>query len=269
MWPFNRLILTSIITSILASFAFLAFPFASVAQIEPACVISTDETATLSQISERNELSLKDGRLVRLAGITLGSLPQGESSWPDFLTKLTQDSTIRLALSGEKDRWGRYSAQVFVKPHEANAEAWLQGFLLEIGAARLLPENEARKCWQEMRKLEEQARKAKLGLWALKDAVLKSSEPAAILRKRGQLAMVEGKIIGIGETRGVFYLNFGRSWQNDFTVIVLKRQLKLFEAASIHPRGLESKYIRVRGIVDGQNGPRIEAALPEQIEKLD
>lgn len=227
------------------------------------------EIVTIDHVGERGELTLGDGRIVRLAGLDLGVSPPGEHDWTSFLTRLTRDAAIRLGNTGEKDRWGRIGAQVYVKPQEAGTEAWLQGFLLEIGAARLLPEPEVKSCWVELRAEEDRGRLGKAGVWAEQGAILEPSAPEAILKKRGQLAMVEGKIIGLGESRAVFYLNFGRSWRNDFSVLILKRQAKLFDSAGLKPADLVRKRVRVRGIVDGLQGPRIEVSLPEQIEVLD
>ena len=233
------------------------------------CQPRSSETVRVQRIGERNELLLDDGRSVRLAGLDLKLPPPEGGSWPVFLETLTQNAALRLEGVVGPDRWGRMHAQVFVKPDEADAEAWLQGYLLDSGTARLLPEMEARTCWVAMLNAENAARKEKRGLWAAHDVSFSSDQPADIFKKRGELAMVEGKILGIGESRAVFYLNFGRSWRNDFTVIILKRQMKQFESAGLKISDLAQKQVRVRGIVDGQYGPRIEASMPEQIEKLD
>ena len=190
-------------------------------------------------------------------------------SWQVLLSRLTSDAAIRVSKPAEPDRWGRIAAQVYVAPRESHSEAWLQAFLLEIGASRLVPEPDVKPCWKSLKAEEDRARTAKTGLWGAPNAVFSPEDPAAILKKRGELAMVEGTIIGVGESRAVFYLNFGRSWRNDFTVLILKRQAKLFDSAGLKPQALAKKRVRVSGVVDGQTGPRIEASMPEQIEVLD
>ena len=40
-------------------------------------------------------------------------------------------------------------------------------------------------------------------------------------------------------------------------------------AAGLAPKALENRRVRVRGWVEERNGPRIEAASPEQIEIAD
>ena len=227
------------------------------------------ESVIVDHADERGELTLRDGRKVRLAGLDLSVPPSDGTDWRSLLTLLTRDAAIRLSRPSEPDRWGRIAAQLHIRPHEAETEAWLQGFLLETGVVRLRPEPDAKPCWAALKAEEDRARGARVGLWAEPNAVLTSSTPEAIFKKRGRLAMVEGKIIGLGESRAVFYLNFGRSWRNDFTVIILKRQSKLFDSAGLKPSDLVDKRVRIRGIVDGQYGPRIEISGPEQIELLD
>ena len=68
---------------------------------------------------------------------------------------------------------------------------------------------------------------------------------------------------------GTIYVNFGRRWTRDFTVIILRRLEKAFTAAGVEPKKLESRRIRVRGWIEQRGGPVITAETPEQIEVLD
>jgi hypothetical protein len=52
-------------------------------------------------------------------------------------------------------------------------------------------------------------------------------------------------------------------------VTVSKRNERVFTAAGIEPKKLEGRRLRVRGWIEERNGPRIEAARPEQIEIAD
>jgi hypothetical protein len=45
-----------------------------------------------------------------------------------------------------------------------------------------------------------------------------------------------------------------------------KRDESAFAAAGVEPKKLEARRVRVRGWIEERNGPRIEAARPEQIE---
>jgi hypothetical protein len=80
---------------------------------------------------------------------------------------------------------------------------------------------------------------------------------------------VEGKVLSVHESGATIYVNFGRRWTRDFTVIILKRVSRVFTAAGVEPKQLEGHRIRVRGWVEQRGGPVISAEVPEQIEILD
>ena len=68
------------------------------------------------------------------------------------------------------------------------------------------------------------------------------------------------------ESGGTIYVNFGRRYTRDFSVIIASRLRRSFAAAGIEPKSLEGRRIRVRGFIERRSGPVIEAAAPEQIE---
>ena len=45
-------------------------------------------------------------------------------------------------------------------------------------------------------------------------------------RERGHFTLVEGKVLSVRESGGTIYLNFGRRWTRDFSVIILRAQLR-------------------------------------------
>ena len=59
-------------------------------------------------------------------------------------------------------------------------------------------------------------------------------------------------------------MNFGRRWSEALTVTISKRNERNFAAAGLDPKRLENRRVRVRGWIEERNGPRIEAASPEQ-----
>jgi hypothetical protein len=78
--------------------------------------------------------------------------------------------------------------------------------------------------------------------------------------------VVEGKVSSVRESGGTIYVNFGRRWSQALTVTILKRHERTFAAVGMEPKKLENRRVRVRGWLEERNGPRIEAAHPEQIE---
>ena len=68
------------------------------------------------------------------------------------------------------------------------------------------------------------------------------------------------------ESGATIYVNFGRRWTRDFTVIILRRMSRAFTAAGIEPKKLKGRRIRVRGWPEQRGGPINTAEAPEQIE---
>jgi endonuclease YncB( thermonuclease family) len=238
------------------------------AQTPASCADSPQEIVQITKINPDNSIQLDDGRVIKLAGIDETSRSILSKTYI-LLNQLTPSAQIKISTNGVKDRWGRIGAHVFITPNEADVQAWLQGFLLQFGHSRLSLEAHTDPCVQAMKALETEAITQKRGLWAEDFAIIESSNAAELLKRRGELVHIRGTIIGIGETRTVYYLNFGKSWQKDLSIVILKRHMKLFEPAGLSPRSLDRKQVYIRGIVDGDVGPRLEVSRPDQIEKLD
>ena len=64
------------------------------------------------------------------------------------------------------------------------------------------------------------------------------------------------------------YLNFGRHWTKNFSVIILRRSRRKFSPAGALPQRLQGDHIRVRGWMEQRSGPVIEADAPEQIKLI-
>jgi DNA/RNA endonuclease YhcR with UshA esterase domain len=86
---------------------------------------------------------------------------------------------------------------------------------------------------------------------------------------RGRFAIVEGKVVSVRESGATIYVNFGRRWDEDFTVTISKRNERLFAGSGLMPKSLTGRRVRIRGVVEERGGPWIEAILPGQIEIVD
>jgi Staphylococcal nuclease homologue len=227
-----------------------------------ACRLTDIGSATVRAASD-SDLTLDDGRIVRLSG--LENLAENAT-----LTIVGQQITLkRIATVAETDRYGRIQAQVFLSRQgmELGAQRWFQADLLSQGKARLGARVGDPACAAELRVYESSARAAKLGLWADPVYVMtKAEDPAEVLERRGRLALVEGTVLSVRESGGTIYVNFGRRWTEDFTVTIAKRNERSFTAAGLEPRRLQGLRVRVRGWIEQRGGPWVEAARPEQIE---
>ena len=90
-----------------------------------------------------------------------------------------------------------------------------------------------------------------------------------ISASQGHFALIEGRVLSVRESGATIYVNFGRRWTRDFSVIIPKRSRSSFVAAGIDIKAFEGRRIRVRGTIEQRSGPIVQAIAPEQIELID
>ncbi len=223
-------------------------------------------------VVDGDTLILRDGREIRLVGIQAPKLPLGRrgfKAWPlageakQALEKLTLGKRLTLSFGGRRmDRHGRWLAHLHTK-----SRLWVQGALLKEGMARVYSFADNRAVIAEMLALEREARAAKRGIWG-KDfyQVLKAEK---IERRTRGFQIVEGLVLKVAPTRRRTYLNFGRDWKRDFTIVIEARSRRAFPERGARLKKLEGKRVRVRGWLRWRNGPMLTATHPEQIEVLE
>lgn len=234
-------------------------------------------TGRVVSISDGDTFDLDSGLTVRLVGIQAPKLPLGRDgfvAWPlgdeakDLIENLTLGRTVSLHYGGAKrDRYGRALAHVFVETDAG--QLWVQGAMLEAGLARVYSFPDNRNCLAELYAAEARGRAERLGVWrdpyyAVRDA----TRPETILERLGGYELVEGRVLNADMAGNRVYLNFGRYWKEDFTVVIESGGLRLFERAGFDPLALENTVVRVRGWIDSHDGPRMLITHPEQIEIL-
>jgi endonuclease YncB( thermonuclease family) len=243
-----------------AAFALASIVCSARAQ-DAACKLTALGSATVTSVRDGGTLMLDDGRELRLAGIEVAAGSR------DALLVLAAGQKLRLERLGpEQDRYGRLIAYAF--PGEAAQS--LQAALLEQGRARVSARIGAKPCAEALLTMERAARAAKRGLWADPNfAPLQAENLTQLQAERGRFALVEGKVLSVRESGATIYVNFGRRWTRDFTVIILKRQQRTFTAAGVEPKQLEGHRIRISGWIEQRGGPVVMADAPEQIELID
>jgi endonuclease YncB( thermonuclease family) len=226
-------------------------------------------------VTDGDTALLDNGISVRLIGMQAPKLPQGRDfdAWPlaetakAGLETLLVGKDVRIRYGGErKDRHGRTLGQLFV---DAEPAVWAQRQMLVDGLARVYSFPDNRACVTELLAAEGTARLKRLGIWADPYyAVRRADRPLDLADRAGNYELVEGRVLLAEQVRSGVYLNFGRHWKEDFTVVIDKSALGLFATAGLDPLALEGALVRVRGWVDTHDGPRIEVTHPEQIEVL-
>jgi endonuclease YncB( thermonuclease family) len=231
------------------------------APAQPPCGQASLGTATVASVRDGRTLLLSDGRELRLAGIEAAT--DGHAA----LQSLTAGETLRLERLGRgDDRYGRLVAFAYTGASETS----LQQALLEVGQARVSARVGDKTCAAALLGAESAARTARRGLWADPNfAPLPAQNLALLKTKRGQFALVEGKVLSVRESGSTIYVNFGRRWTRDFSVSIRRRLQKSFTAAGVEPKTLQGERVRVRGWLEQRNGPAIEVDAPEQIEFVD
>ena len=226
----------------------------------------------VKSVVDGDTLIFTDGREIRLVGIQAPKLPLGRrgfKAWPlageakQALEKLTLGKRLTLSFGGRRmDRHGRWLAHLHTK-----SRLWVQGALLKEGMARVYSFADNRAVIAEMLALEREARAAKRGIWG-KDfyQVLKAEK---IERRTRGFQIVEGRVLKVALTRRRTYLNFGRDWKRDFTIVIEARSRRAFPERGARLKKLEGKRVRVRGWLRWRNGPMLTATHPEQIEVLE
>jgi endonuclease YncB( thermonuclease family) len=233
---------------------------ASPAEAQQHCTLSPIGTANVAAVRDGRTLQLSDGRVLRLAAIEV-TAQSGAA-----LQALVAGRTLHLAKLGpDRDRYGRLVAFAFA----GDAKISVQQSLLAEGEARVSARVGDKACADELLTAERQARVERRGLWADPNFAPLPAESSMRLRgERGRFALVEGKVLSVRESGGTIYVNFGRQWTRGFSVIILRRNQRIFAAAGLAPRELTGHRVRVRGWIEQWRGPVIEADAPEQIELI-
>jgi hypothetical protein len=193
------------------------------------------------------------------------------------LTSLLLGKTVTLQLAERKrDRYGRILAQIMIT--QGNETIWTQERLVAEGLARVISFPDNRLCTAELLAKEDEARRAKQGLWKSGFFAIREANAEDLLyRLVESYEIVEGRVRNVAEIRGRTYINFGDNWRRDFTAFIAPQTSARASEASgeavqpttIDAASLTGKRVRVRGWLKNFNGPSITVTHPEQIEVLE
>jgi len=246
----------------------LALGALGVGEAAAQCALTPIGSATVAAVRDGRTLVLTDGRELRLAAIETPDAPHAAAA-KSALEALAGGQTLslkRLGESSDTDRYSRPVAFAFLP----DADESLQESLLETGQAEVSARVGDKACADLLLNLERSARAGRRGLWADPNfAPLPADKPGEIAAKRGQFALIEGKVLSVHVSGATIYVNFGRRWTRDFTVMIARRRQRAFAAGGVIANKLAGRRVRVRGWIEQRGGPIIEAEAPEQIEVAD
>lgn len=239
-----------------------------IALAEPAtavCLPGPTEPAHVAAIADARTLELADGRLVRPAAIESFALIGEDAAHADAvlaegLTALLAGRQAHVHFTSDKpDRYGRLAALI------ATADGLVQARLAAEGVALALPDADGGPCTADILAAEAAARSQKAGLWA--EIAVLPARPGALSPHLGGYVIFEGRVLSVGNRTRRTYLNFGRRWSEDVTVIIESRDRDSFGGAEAL-EALAGRRVRVRGFVEERGGPLVTVRWTGQIEVL-
>lgn len=206
------------------------------------------------------DLRLAEGGLFRLLGARVASGDAARAS------EMARQGGFSLWTDSQAapDRWGRRPA---VARGSRDSAADLAQILLESGLAVATPQDLPQDCRVPLLQAESRARAARLGLWARsEDGLLDAAAGPAVAGRAGRFAVMEGRIVSVGQTRRAAYLNFGARG------LAASAEMPLPVWREIERRGwtrenLRGQKVRARGLVQEASPARmlVEAAASIEI----
>ena len=228
-------------------------------------------TVTAKSARDGVTVQLTDGRKLRLARVVAANDFDGDEraarDAAQALARIVAGRSLALHGRSATDRYGRLTAQVVLVDPEP---AWLQAALAGEGILRVAPEAGEPACAASLLPFEHKARAARTGLWAEpRFALQKADDLAALNAAAGHFAVVEGIVARVGEAGSRLFLDFGRRYMEDFTLVLSRDARQAFASAGIDLKTLKGKKVRARGVLFPWGGPAIELRKPAALEVVD
>lgn len=211
------------------------------------------ETVRIDKIISGDEVSLADGRVLRLAGVKAAS-----SEAEAWLRAQAEGHAARLQ-AVSTDRYGRTAATLYLDGHDLP----VQDDMLRAGMAFVYPLTGGEAYVDNLLAAEATARAEKRGFWA--QAFVPADEAAPLI---GHYGFVEGVVTDVARVGGKVYINFGEDWRDDFTITIRAKNVKMFRQAGVDPMAFKGRTVRVRGWVTRDSGPGVTVTDPRQIEMV-
>ena len=179
----------------------------------------------------------------------------------EYNRRLVEGKPVKIEFDVDRyDRYGRLLGYCFVDDKFVNAE------LIEKGYAVIYTYPPNVKYADLFVKLQAEAREKQRGLWT--SYVLIDASDAHLYVN--QIRRVRGRVLSTYESNKCIFLNFGRDYKSDFTVVIFKNSLDTFRNRNIDPINFyRGKIIEVSGRIKEYNGPEIIVNSPYEIEVND
>ncbi|WP_306258958.1 hypothetical protein [Pararhizobium sp. IMCC21322] len=237
------------------------------------CGLKPNEPGTIVAADSTGDLSLQDGRKLKLAGVRIAASPNP-------LADLVGQTIVPYPAAKGPDRTGFTPAHILLSAETDNQPpVWLQQKLLQQGNAFIYIYPDQISCASALRSSEETARQSGTGIWNLdllhptpisipKDTqsfFLGTAGHFDADRAVGHYGIIRGLVLSTGSAGRWRYLNFGRNYTEDFTVRLTANVEKRLSEHGFTLKGLKDRTIEVRGIVQSNGGPLVDVFDTAQI----
>jgi hypothetical protein len=225
------------------------------------------EPVRVIAIDENFDVAFSTGAIATIPGL---EFEKSDEARRTLLAWTSAAETHARILGPKPDRWGRLVADLYTRDAGSAAPLLALGErAIEAGLALYRPDAEARACRSKLLDAERRARESRSGIWSETDRrPLAASDSKAIAAAPNGFTLVEGHISGIGDAGGRIYLNFGKIRSVDLAIVILKRNIPIFESRGVALQNLVGRRVRVRGLLDRRFGPVMEIADPDALELM-
>jgi endonuclease YncB( thermonuclease family) len=250
----------------------LAFLAASLIPAVPALACASlsgpSVPASLTGLTAEGDLALSDGTTARLVGIRLAPAEATSEAVAAALYPWLEHSGAALMLAApEPDRWGRRMVAV-ASPYGNHPDS-LGLTLVRKGLAIAWTPDLPPDCRNAYLHAEQEARNERIGRWAdASRGLLDASDGERAVTLAGEIAIMQGLVAHVGQTRAATYLNFGARGVGASAEIRVATW-RLLERQGLTTANLRGRNVRVRGVMTEGNPARLVVSHPGLIEVLD
>lgn len=234
----------------------MAFLFGALAGATgPFASAAADEGVRFRSV-ERGAVQLEDGRRLVLAGLMIPSAldpsPERERAVQAAAGALS-GVRVRLA-TDDTDRHGR-----LIGPAQLEDGADLAVTLVQSGIGYADPAGRPERA-ADLRRAEDAAGRAGVGLWAVPGAIVSASGGGA--ERAGLFTVAEGRVFSARAAGATLYVNFAGPRSAAFTATTGAKS-----AHGLVPATMAGTFVRVRGVVQG-SGRTVLAFGPQGLDTI-